>query len=53
LADALRLHREHSENRQALRAELSERAACADRGEFAEIDLEAIKAEGRRRLAEV
>ena len=48
LADALRLHREHTERRQALRAELSERAARADRGEFVEINLEAIAAEGRR-----
>jgi putative addiction module CopG family antidote len=51
LADALRLHREQSEGRQALRAELLERAARADRGEFVEIDLEALEAEGRRRLA--
>jgi putative addiction module CopG family antidote len=50
LADALRLHREQTERRQALRAELSERAARADRGEFVEIDFEAIAAEGRRRL---
>jgi putative addiction module CopG family antidote len=52
LADALRMHREHTELRHALRAELSERAARADRGEFVEIDLETIAAEGRRRLAE-
>jgi antitoxin ParD1/3/4 len=55
LEEALRLLRERDERRQQveeLKAEIAIGLEEADRGELGALDMEAIKAEGRRRLQE-
>lgn len=50
--EAFRVYRELETQHAELRAEVQRRIAQVERGEVGPLDVEAIKAEGRRRLGE-
>ncbi|MFO0898926.1 MAG: type II toxin-antitoxin system ParD family antitoxin [Pirellulales bacterium] len=51
VVEAVRMHREIRDQYEQLRAQVQEAVAQADRGELRPLDVEWIKAEGRRRLS--
>ena len=51
VVEAVRLHREIRDQYEQLRSQVQEAVAQADRGELRPLDVEWIKAEGRRRLS--
>ena len=50
--EAIRVYRELETQHAELQAEVQRRIAQVERGEVGPLDIEAVKAEGRRRLAE-
>ena len=50
--EAIRVYRELETQHAELHAEVQRRIAQVERGEVGPLDIEAVKAEGRRRLAE-
>lgn len=50
--EAFRVYRELEARHAQLRAEVTRRIAQADRGQVGSLDIEAVKAQGRRQLSE-